>query len=71
MGYRCDSCDHRYAENGEPKHSGHLSVFRDTETGVAFCAECVSVYASWLLDGGMEAEPDMYHWMRDAVAVAP
>lgn len=31
-----------------------------------FCAECVSAYASWLLDGGMLADPDLYDWMRTA-----
>lgn len=33
-----------------------------TPSGVWLCWECTGAFVSWMLDGGKEAEPDMWAW---------
>jgi hypothetical protein len=49
-GRKCDDCEGN--REGDFSYNGH-----------DFCAECMSAFVSWLLDGGVESDPDMYAWV--------
>lgn len=51
---RCEHCDTRI-ENAEP------FTFRGTQ----LCCECMSSLTSWLLDGGIEEDPDMFAYVME------
>lgn len=61
----CDACDHfGYAEGAlGDKPLRHSSVFTESETSATFCIEHCSAYISWLLDGGMLTDPELYAWV--------
>lgn len=37
-----------------------------TYRGTTLCAECVSAFVSWLLDGGMQDDPEQFDWLEEA-----
>lgn len=54
---KCEDCDSRG------------SLFQ-LPTGHLFCINCTSAYISWELDGGREADPEMYAWLWEASGTA-
>jgi hypothetical protein len=46
---KCDNCGGRGADFA---HNGH-----------DFCAECMSALISWLLDGGITEDPEIFAWV--------
>lgn len=49
-----DRCEHVYGDEDE--------AFIYTRTGVRLCWECVSEFASWMLDCGCQEAPDSWAW---------
>lgn len=49
-----DRCEHVYRDEDE--------AFIYTPTGVRLCWECVSEFASWMLDGGRSEAPEAWAW---------
>lgn len=48
---RCEQCGTRL--DGPPfDYRGH-----------SLCCECMSAFCSWLLDGGMAEDPDLFAWL--------
>lgn len=68
MRLQCAACDHfGYTQTGNdtgpPKV--HEQVFTDSESQLSFCTEHTSAYISWLMDGGIVEEPDMWAWVNE------
>jgi protein-arginine kinase activator protein McsA len=50
------TCEHCGARGGDFQHEGH-----------DLCAECMNAFTSWLLDGGMQENPEQFAYMLESV----